>query len=61
MASTPALREELTQADRDLLNLLLRHLMGARERKVTGRMTLELDLQDGSVTAKWVTLKAKEK
>lgn len=49
------------EQEASVLAMVRRYLADARARKATGRLTFELDLQDGGVRDKWAAPRYREK
>jgi hypothetical protein len=49
-----------TDQVRDVLEMVCRYLRQCRYGKVTGKLTIEIDLKYGGVIAKWASVRSKE-
>ena len=47
--------------EQEVVNLIKRYLLEARNKKSTGKITFEIDLQDGGVRDRWVTVRSRER
>lgn len=60
--SAPFLSESsTTDNERQVLETLLRHLRLARQDRLTGRVTFEVNMREGGIVDKWVEIRIKEK
>jgi hypothetical protein len=49
-----------TPQEEAVLAMVRRHLIEARQRKRTGKLTFEIDLHDGGVTNRWTSTRFRE-
>jgi hypothetical protein len=50
-----------TDSERQVLETLLRHLRLARQDRLTGRITVEVNMREGGIVDKWVEVRTREK
>lgn len=50
-----------TEAEQATMDMVLRYLREARERKATGKLTFEIEVHEGGITGKWASPRYREK
>lgn len=54
-------QEVTTEQERNFLEMVKKHLMECRRKKMSGKLSFEADMRDGGIMDRWMTLRVRER